>query len=142
MVINKIIKMVKDYTNTQNIQITTLNNSRYNYSREAEVIHGNAATGEQYSLKRNIYSAVPITPEMAKLHWDEMDKEIEKLEAQYPGQVVSAISYQDIGGNQVIKFTPTTELIFPSGVPIFDEKGNQIVGKDNIRAEIERRKEE
>ena len=63
--INKIIEMVKDNTNNQ---ITTLNNSRYNYSREAEVIHGNAATGEQYSLKRNIYSEVPITPEMVKLH--------------------------------------------------------------------------
>jgi len=71
-----------------------------------------------------------------------MDKEIEKLETQYPGQVVSAISYQEIGGNQVIKFTPTTELIFPGGVPIFDEEGNQIIGKEDIRAEIERRKEE
>ncbi|CAJ0824601.1 6717_t:CDS:2 [Entrophospora sp. SA101] len=72
---------------------------KYNYSREAEVIHGNAATGEQYSLKRVVYSEVPITPEIAK----------------------------HIGGNQIIKFTPTTELIFPSRVPIFDEKGNQIV---------------
>jgi hypothetical protein len=71
-----------------------------------------------------------------------MDREVEMLQAQYPGQVVSAISYQEIGGNQIIKFTPTTELIFPGGVPIFDEKGNQIIGKGNIRTEIERRKEE
>jgi len=66
---NKLKNMVKkDNTTTQNMQVTTLNNSRYNYSREAEVIHGNAATGEQYSLKRNIYSEVPITPKMVKLH--------------------------------------------------------------------------
>ncbi|MEG7979208.1 MAG: hypothetical protein NY202_04925 [Mollicutes bacterium UO1] len=54
--------------NNKNYQITTLNKSKYNYSRETEVIHGNAATGEQYSLKRIIYSEVPITPEIAKRH--------------------------------------------------------------------------
>ncbi|WNE40454.1 MAG: hypothetical protein GBAus27B_000521 [Mycoplasmataceae bacterium] len=47
-----------------------------------------------------------------------------------------------MGGNQVIKFTPTTELIFPSRVPIFDENGDEIVGEENIRTEIERRKEQ
>jgi len=68
-IINKIMEMITDKVkDNENTQITTLNNSRYNYSREAEVIHGNAATGEQYSLKRNIYSEVPITPEMVKRH--------------------------------------------------------------------------
>ncbi|RHZ35221.1 hypothetical protein [endosymbiont GvMRE of Glomus versiforme] len=124
------------------MQVRTLNNSKYNYNKEAEVIHGNAATGEQYSVKRVIYSEVPITLEMVKLHWDEMSEEAENLRKQHPWQVISAIDYQDIGGNQIIKFTPTTELIFPSRVPIFDEKGKQIVGEKNIRAEIEKRQEE
>jgi|GEM_PF-3718494 len=71
-----------------------------------------------------------------------MDKEAERLQTEHPYQTISAVSYQDIGGNQIIKFTPTTELIFPSRVPIFDEKGKEIVGENNIRAEIKRREEE
>ncbi|MEG7979209.1 MAG: hypothetical protein NY202_04930 [Mollicutes bacterium UO1] len=68
-----------------------------------------------------------------------MDKEIKMLQTQHPHQVVSAVSYQEVGGNQIIRFTPTTELIFPNRVPIFDEGGEQIVGEENIRREIERR---
>jgi len=54
--------------NNNNYQVKTLDSSRFNYSREAEVIHGNAATGEQYSVKRVVYSEVPITAEIAKRH--------------------------------------------------------------------------
>jgi len=50
-----------------------------------------------------------------------MDKEAENLRNNYPDQVASVISYQDETGNQVIRFTPTSELIFPAGVPIYDE---------------------
>ncbi|WNE40453.1 MAG: hypothetical protein GBAus27B_000520 [Mycoplasmataceae bacterium] len=63
----------------KNYQVKTLDNSKYNFSREANVTHGNAATGEQYSLNRVIYSEVPITPEIAKYHWNEMDREIEQF---------------------------------------------------------------
>ncbi|CAG8805329.1 23508_t:CDS:2, partial [Racocetra persica] len=72
----------------------------------------------------------------------EMDREAEKLKRAYPGQVISAINYQDESGNQIIRFTPEKEVIFPVGVPIYDENGNQIIGLDNIRAEIERRRDE
>jgi len=68
-----------------------------------------------------------------------MDKEIEQLQIQYPHQVISAVSYENEGGNQVIKFTPTTELIFPDRVPIYDENNKRIVGEENIRAEVKRR---
>lgn len=113
-----------------------------NYSWDAEVIHGNAATGEQVWVNRKVQSATQITYEEMKKNWEEMDKEAGKLQAEHPGQVISAISYQDEIGNQVIRFTPNKELIFPVGVPIYDENGNKIIGLDNIRAEIGKRREE
>ncbi|MDR1670442.1 MAG: hypothetical protein LBR43_01780 [Spiroplasmataceae bacterium] len=131
--------------NKENIeinQVKTLSNSKYNFSREAEIIEGNAATGEQYSLKRVIYSEVPITPELAKRYLDEMGRQIKQLRAENPYQVISAVSYENMGGNQVIKFTPTTELIFPDRIPIFDEDGYEIIGEANIRAEVKRREDQ
>jgi len=121
-----------------------LNNNRNsnNFSWDAEVIQGNAATGEQVWINRQVQSDTPITYEQMKKNWEEMEKEAGKLKNDYPGQVISAISYQDGVGNQVIRLTPVKELIFPVGVPIYDEKGNKIVGLDNIKAEIGKRREE
>jgi len=113
-----------------------------NYSWDAEVIHGNAATGEQVWIKREVRSDNPIDYKTMQNNWDEMDKEAEKLKYDYPGQSISAISYQDNAGNQVIRLTPEKELIFPVGVPIYDESGNKIVGLGNIREEVARRREE
>jgi len=113
-----------------------------NYNWDAEVICGNAATGEQYSVKRNVRTNSPVTREEMEKHWKEMDKEAEKLRNSYPDQVASVISYQDETGNQVIRFTPTSELIFPAGVPIYDEWGREIIGRDNIKKEVEKRREE
>ena len=113
-----------------------------NYNWDAEVISGNAATGEQYSVKRNVRTNNPVTREEMEKHWKEMDKEAENLRNSYPDQVASVISYQDETGNQVIRFTPTSELIFPVGVPIYDEWGKEIIGRNSIRKEVEKRREE
>ena len=79
-----------------------------------------------------------------KFH-DESAKEAREWKSNNPG--VRSITFRDLqdeNGKQVIKLLPTGDLIFPSEhrVAVYDENGNQIVGEENIRREIEKREAE
>src|SRR5438045_783491 len=117
-----------------------INNNEY--EEEYEFIQVNVATGDQYRKFANIRSKNgQITSDMVNEFHDESTKEAQQWKRSNPG--VASITFRDMrdeSGKQVIKVLPT-ELIFPSGqrVKIYDENGNQIVGEENIRREIEKR---
>lgn len=117
-----------------------INNNEY--EEEYEFIQVNVATGDQYRKFANICSKNgQITSEMVNKFHDESTREAQQWKKNNPE--VRSITFRDMqdeSGKQVIKVLPT-ELIFPSGqrVKIYDENGNQIVGEENIRREIEKR---
>lgn len=137
--------MFNNNTNKSNLQKKPNNQVNINnneYEEEYEFIQVNVATGDQYRKFANIRSKNgQITSEMVNKFHDESTEEAQQWKKNNPG--VKSITFrgiQDESGKQVIKVLPT-ELIFPSGqrVKIYDENGNQIVGEENIRREIEKR---
>jgi len=130
--------MVKN-NNNKEIKNKKSNN---NWDWDAEVIHGNAALGEQVHVKRKVRSDGPITREMRENHWKEMDHEAEQIRNNYSGQAIE--SSLDDGGNKIIRLIPESQLIFltDARVPVYDENGNKIIGQENIRGEIAKRRAE
>jgi len=130
------------FNNNNNLQ--KKNNNEY--EEEYEFIEVNAATGDQYRKFGKIRSKNgQITSEMVNKFHDESTKEAREWKRDNPGvRTITFRDLQDENGKQVIKLLPTGDLIFPSEhrVAVYGEDGNQIVGEENIRREIEKREAE
>jgi len=115
------------------------------YNETLEHIRGNAATGEQVHSVRGYQTDKPMTFEEMKVHWDEMNLEAKEWLDKNPGQAANFITSQDTNGNEILRIVPAKDLVFSGSnlVAVYDEKtGNQIVGRDNIIREIQRRRKQ
>jgi len=115
------------------------------YVENLEHIRGNAATGEQLHSARVFRTEKPMTFQEMKVHWDEMNREAKEWLDKNPGQSANFLISRDGSGNEIIKVVPAKDLIFSGShlVAIYDEKtGKQIVGKENIIKEVQRRRME
>src|SRR4051794_10574907 len=110
------------------------------FSRDCDYITVNFATGDQFRKITTLHSKeTPITPEQVKKFYDEAKKEAQEWQKNHPGESVTIRVLQGEDDKQVIKVTPTNDLICPSNfrTRIYDTKtGKQIIGEENIRKEI------
>jgi hypothetical protein len=114
------------------------------YVENLEHIRGNAAIGEQVHSARTFKTDEPMTFEEMKVHWDEMNREAKEWLDNNPGQSANFLTSQGVDGNEITRVIPTKDLIFSGSdlVAVYDENGNQIVGKENIIREVQRRRAE
>ena len=116
------------------------------FTYDCDFIRVNFATGEQFRKIATLRSKDgPVTPERVKEFYDEAEKEYREWWKNHPFESVTIRNLEDEndGQNQIIETVPENDLICPSGfrARIYDPKtGKQIVGKENVRKEIDRRK--
>ena len=73
-----------------------------------------------------------------------MNQEAKEWLDNNPGQSANFITSQGVDGNEITRVIPTKDLIFSGSnlVAVYDKNGNQIVGKENIIKEVQRRRAE
>ena len=115
------------------------------FTRDCNYMEVNFATGDQFRKIATLRSKDgPITTEQANEFYDEAEREAREWWKNHPRESVTIriLEGEDGGQKQIIETTPKKDLICGNfRTRIYDQKGKQIVGEENIRKEIKRREE-
>lgn len=114
--------------------------------KEYKFIEVNFITGDQFiktSFLRSKDGTGTVNAERVKKFYDEAEEEAREWRKNHPGESVTirVLEGEDGEQKQIIEAVPKNDLICPSPFRrIYDPKtGEQIVGEENIRKEVNRR---
>ena len=146
------VKNSNDILNNKN-EIKIGSDGRFIYDKfpekEYKLIKVNFATGDQFTkiaFLRSKDGTGTVTPEQVKKFYDEAEEEALEWWKSHPGEPVTirVLEGEDGKQKQVIEVVPKNDLVCSNGfrTRIYDQNGKQIVGEENIRKKIKRRRAE